>query len=150
MPDRNHPSLGPLHRTRSLVADDIVVHLERLIVTGALAAGEALPPERLLAQDLGVSRNALREALTRLSSLGMIERRQGSGNRVSRAIPLASTLAAGLREVEADVRHSAEFRSEIEPRIARLAAQRIDEAQLAALDAMLEDAARETDRKSVV
>lgn len=145
MPDSDDTTLGPLQRTHSLVADDIVGHLERLIVTGALSPGEALPPERALARDLGVSRNALREALTRLSSLGLIERRQGSANRVSRTIPLTSTLASGLRDVDADMRHSAEFRSEIEPRIARLAAQRIDDSQLAALEDLLERSAHETD-----
>lgn len=145
MPDSDDATLGPLHRTHSLVADDIVGHLERLIVTGVLSAGEALPPERSLARDLGVSRNALREALTRLSSLGVIERRQGSANRVSRTIPLTSTLASGLRGVEADLQHSAEFRSEIEPRFARLAAQRIDDRQLAALEELLDRSARETD-----
>jgi GntR family transcriptional repressor for pyruvate dehydrogenase complex len=137
--------LGPLPRTHSLIADDIVRYLERLIVTGEFAAGVSLPPERALARELGVSRNALREALTRLEGLGLLERRQGSANRVSRAIPLSATLAARLQGVAAEFHHSAEFRAEIEPRIARLAADRIDGAQLDALSTLLEQSARETD-----
>ncbi len=136
---------GPLPRTRPLIADDIVGYLERLIVTGDLPAGAPLPPERALAHELGVSRNALREALSRLEVLGLLDRRQGSANRVSRTIPLTATLAARLQEVPAEFDHSAEFRSVIEPQLARLAAHRIDEAQLAMLADLLEQSGRETD-----
>jgi Transcriptional regulators len=136
---------GPLPRTHALIADDIVRHLERLIVTGTLEPGARLPPERPLAQGLGVSRNALREALSRLEALGLVERRQGSGNRVSRTIPLAATLAGRLQDVSSDFDHSAEFRAVIEPQIARLAAVRMDASRLAALTALLAQSAAETD-----
>lgn len=136
---------GPLPRTHALIADDIVRHLERLIVTGELASGVALPPERALARELGVSRNALREALTRLDGLGLIERHPGSANRVSPSIPLTATLASRLQGAAAEFDHSAEFRAVIEPRIARLAADRIDRAQLDYLTDLLERSARETD-----
>lgn len=145
MVDDAEMALGPLPRTHSLIADDIVRHLERLIVTGALASGTPLPPERALAQELGVSRNALREALTRLEGLGLLERRQGSANRVSRTVPLTAALAARLQGTTAEFDHSAEFRVVIEPRIARLAAERVDRAQLAALRDLLEQSADETD-----
>lgn len=143
--DASDRPLGPLPRTRALIADDIVHHLERLIVGGDLAPGAPLPAERALALDLGVSRNALREALTRLEGLGLLERRHGSANRVSRAIPLTATLAGRLQAVQADYDHSAEFRALVEPRIARLAAERIDHEQLAALTRLLEQSAAETD-----
>lgn len=145
MVDNLDMTLGPLPRTHSLIADDIVHHLERLIVTGYLASGTPLPPERALSIELGVSRNALREALTRLETLGLLERRQGSGNRVSRTVPLTATLAGRLRTVPADFDHSAEFRSVIEPQIARLAATRIDGHQLAGLSDLVDRSALETD-----
>lgn len=137
--------LGPLPRTRALIADDIVLHLERLIVSGDLAPGAPLPPERALALELGVSRNALREALTRLEGLGLLKRRHGSANRVARSIPLTATLAGRLQAVQADYDHSAEFRSLVEPRIARLAAERISREQLIALDGLLEQSAVASD-----
>lgn len=137
--------LGPLPRTRALIADDIVMHLERLIVGGDLAPGSPLPPERALALELGVSRNALREALTRLEGLGLLERRHGSANRVARSIPLTATLAGRLQAAQADYDHSAEFRSLVEPRIARLAAERISGRQLDTLGTLLEQTAEETD-----
>ncbi|MDN8549971.1 FadR/GntR family transcriptional regulator [Microbacterium sp. NM3R9] len=140
MTDPAGVTLGPLPRTHALVADDVARHLERLIVTGDLPAGAALPPERTLAQTLGVSRNALREALIRLAGIGLIERRQGSGNRVSRTIPLAATLAGRMQDVEAEFRNSAEFRAVIEPQLVRLAATRVDDAQLDALRTLVSDA----------
>lgn len=145
MVDNLDMTLGPLPRTHSLIADDIVHHLERLIVTGDLASGTPLPPERALSIELGVSRNALREALTRLETLGLLERRQGSGSRVSRTVPLTATLAGRLRGVTADFDHSAEFRSVIEPQIARLAATRVDGRQLADLSDLVDRSASETD-----
>lgn len=137
--------LGPLPRTHALIADDIVRHLERLIVTGELTAGDPLPPERALAQELGVSRNALREALTRLEGLGLLDRRHGSANRVSRTIPLTATLAGRLNSVAAEFEHSAEFRSLIEPQLVRLATERIDGVRLSMLAELLERSAETTD-----
>lgn len=137
MPDFDTANLGPLPRTHALVADDIARHLERLIVAGDLPAGASLPPERALAQTLGVSRNALREALTSLSGLGLVERRQGSGTRVSETVPLAATLTGRMRDVTAELRNAAEFRVVIEPQLARLAAQRIEAHQLVLLRALL-------------
>lgn len=59
--------------------------LERKIstlVAESLRTGEKLPTERQLVQDLGVSRTALREALSVFESNGMITTQQGSGRYV--------------------------------------------------------------------
>ncbi|GAA4771043.1 FadR/GntR family transcriptional regulator [Microbacterium gilvum] len=128
---------GPLARTAAPVSDDIVRHLERLIVSGALAPGARIPPERALAVELGVSRTALREALTRLQSAGLVERRQGSGTRVAEDAPGSTALARGIAKHADDVAHSAELRALIEPRIAALAAQRATPPELAELRSTL-------------
>ena len=47
------------------------------VLGGELTPGQALPAERRLAEVLGVSRPAVREALQRLSQAGLIEVRQG-------------------------------------------------------------------------
>lgn len=52
------------------------------ILSGQYQPGHALPPERVLSQQLGVGRPALREALRRLESFGLVESRHGSGTRV--------------------------------------------------------------------
>lgn len=52
----------------------------RDIAAGRLRVGDRLPPERALAQDLGVAVGTLRKALDRLVEDGVIDRLQGSGN----------------------------------------------------------------------
>ena len=53
--------------------------LRTAIVSGELAPGTKLPPERLLSKQLGVSRLTLRAALATLSASGLIAVRHGSG-----------------------------------------------------------------------
>ena len=62
-------------RTYELVLDRI----ETQIVSGALRAGERLPPERELAALLGVSRPAVREALRILEAQGAVRSQVGTG-----------------------------------------------------------------------
>jgi GntR family transcriptional repressor for pyruvate dehydrogenase complex len=65
----------PRVRTYELVLDRI----ETQIVSGALRAGERLPPERELATLLGVSRPAVREALRILEAQGAVRSQVGTG-----------------------------------------------------------------------
>ncbi|QUD88568.1 GntR family transcriptional regulator [Phenylobacterium montanum] len=57
--------------------------LRDAIADNRLAAEEALPPERILAEQLGVSRITVRKALDALVSEGMLTRRQGAGTFVA-------------------------------------------------------------------
>lgn len=142
---------GPLQRGGRTVRGDIVQHLERLIVTGALRPGDKLATERELATELGVSRSALREALLRLEAAGLIERRHGSGTRVSGQVPLTSLLASYLSgEDDTQIAASAEFRTVVEPQIARLAAARINESELVTVEDLLEQSARSLDADTSV
>lgn len=139
----DHTVVGPFERGGGSVRDELLHHLQRLIVTGVLQPGDKLANERDLAAGLGVSRSALREALLRLESAGLIERRQGSGTRVSPRGPLASVLASSLRseDDDAQIAASAEFRTVVEPQIARLAASRIDDDEIADIAALLQESA---------
>ncbi|MDQ1085025.1 MULTISPECIES: FadR/GntR family transcriptional regulator [Microbacterium] len=130
-------ALAPLQRGGGSLRDEIVARLRALIVTGVLKPGDRLATERDLAAQLAVSRSAVREALLRLESAGLIERRQGSGTRVSGRIPVSAVLATLEGDDDGTVAASAEFRTVVEPQIARLAASRIDEEQIAALAALL-------------
>ena len=56
------------------------------IFRGEYADGDNLPPERTLAESLGVSRVTVRKALALLEADGIIQRVQGSGNRVALSI----------------------------------------------------------------
>lgn len=67
---------------RQRVVDRVHAHLVELVSSGRVGPGERLPPERTLADDLGVSRPAVREAVQRLAAAGVVEVRQGDGTRV--------------------------------------------------------------------
>ena len=54
------------------------------IASGELAGGERLPPERELAESLGVSRMTVRQALASLAGRGLVERGVGRGTFVAR------------------------------------------------------------------
>lgn len=57
----------------------VVKQIELLILRGILRPGERLPPERDLADRLGVSRPSLREAIAELQEQGLLSAKAGSG-----------------------------------------------------------------------
>ncbi|SEF16081.1 FadR/GntR family transcriptional regulator [Jiangella alba] len=59
--------------------ESVQAALRDYILTNGLRAGDGLPAEGALAQQLGVSRNSVREAVKGLVSLGILETRRGSG-----------------------------------------------------------------------
>ncbi|WP_432039485.1 FadR/GntR family transcriptional regulator [Streptomyces cucumeris] len=61
--------------------------LRHMIASGRLGAGERIPPEADLCEELGVSRGSLREAVRMLTALGVVEPRHGSGTFVSQLRP---------------------------------------------------------------
>ncbi len=136
--------LKPIEKQR--VAEEIVQQLRGLILTGAYAPGDKLPPERQLAAELGVNRASLREALKKLEHLGLVRIRQGDGTRVqdfmqtggidlmSHLIPLAQ---AGHVELLRDV---LEFRRIYGREVARMAAQRADAEDIVRLEAIAREA----------
>lgn len=73
-------NFGPLRQRR--LSDDIVTRLEAMILEGTLEAGERLPAERVLAEQFGVSRPSLREAIQKLAAKGLLSSRQGGGTYV--------------------------------------------------------------------
>lgn len=58
---------------------EIVEQILDAITSGAFPAGSALPPERIMASQLGVSRASLREAIRVLEHAGVLDVRMGSG-----------------------------------------------------------------------
>jgi DNA-binding transcriptional MocR family regulator len=64
---------GTVRLSKISTADAVVNHLKKQIEDGLLKPGGKLPSERLLQQELSVSRFTLREALARLSALGIIK-----------------------------------------------------------------------------
>lgn len=65
------------------IVDSIAEQLMEAIRIKQFAPGEKIPPERELTVILGVSRTALREAIKRLESIGLLSVRQGNGTYVN-------------------------------------------------------------------
>ncbi|TIT84305.1 MAG: FadR family transcriptional regulator, partial [Mesorhizobium sp.] len=91
-------SLEPLNRP-PLLHVTVQESLRNYIEANRLKAGDALPPETFLAQQLGVGRNSVREAIKALESIGILETRRGIGVFVKEFSfkPLLDNLAYGLQ-----------------------------------------------------
>jgi DNA-binding FadR family transcriptional regulator len=100
------------------------------IAGGRYATGDKLPSERELADDFGVSRPTIRDAMIALEFQGLVEARQGSGVYVS-AAPQNAEYAA---ETEVSALELAEARRLFEGEACALAAAIITDEQLALLD----------------
>lgn len=70
-------------RAPALLSDVAAAHVARLIEDGTYRPGDRLPTERDLADDLGVSRTAIREAFRALQALGLVEAHVGRGRFVT-------------------------------------------------------------------
>ena len=118
-------SIPPPDRQR--VDEQIAASIADAILDGVFPPGSTLPPERELADQLGVNRTSLRQGLARLQQMGLIDARQGSGNVVRDPAGLTHPAV-----VEALVRRLGpeflvellEVRAALGPVIGRLAAQR--------------------------
>jgi DNA-binding FadR family transcriptional regulator len=132
-------TLEPPSRRGSV--DDVVALLISQIQRGRYPTGERLPPERELAEELGVARPTLRRALLRLREEGYLVTRRGphGGNFVS---DLAGPAEKWLRRLQTDVDHFVEildYRIAVESHAARLAASRRTDKDLAELEASTND-----------
>ncbi|QNJ99768.1 FadR/GntR family transcriptional regulator [Dyella telluris] len=129
----------------------VMRELGQRIVSGKVKPGEVLPPEHTLAENLQVSRTALREALKVLSAKGLIESRTGVGARVLEERHWnqldSDVLSWRCASMPTDdfVDKLVEMREIIEPAAAAAAARRRTAAQLARIEeAYLAMAAAET------
>jgi GntR family transcriptional regulator, transcriptional repressor for pyruvate dehydrogenase complex len=115
---------------RRSVPDEVFDQVLGEVVSGALVAGEALPSERRLAEVLGVSRPAVREALQRMAQTRLVEVRHGGATTVRdfrrhAGLDLLPALLVRGGSVDVTVVRSVlEARLVIGPGVAALAAQR--------------------------
>ncbi len=130
---------------RQTTADLVVERIAQVIRERKLSAGERLPGEHELVEQLRVSRPVLREALARLQSMGLIDIQRGRGTFVGSATSLANCvrlLRSAVTISPQELRSYAELRSAIEVQAARQAAERAtddDIAELAAFVRRLDD-----------
>jgi GntR family transcriptional regulator, transcriptional repressor for pyruvate dehydrogenase complex len=116
--------------TRRSVPDEVFDQVLGEVVAGRFGAGEALPSERRLAEVLGVSRPAVREALQRMAQTRLVEVRHGGATTVRdfqryAGLDLLPTLLVRDGSVDLSVARSVvEARLLIGPGVAALAAER--------------------------
>jgi DNA-binding FadR family transcriptional regulator len=121
-------ALQPVNR-RS-VPEDVFEQIAAEVLSGDMRPGEPLPSERRLAEVLGVSRPAVREALKRLTETGLVEVRQGDSTTVldfrrHAGLDLLPRLLVRAGEVDPSVvRSILETRLHNGPKVAELAARR--------------------------
>ena len=130
----NLKSMTPLSRA-PLLHVTVQESLKEYIEANQLKAGDPLPPETFLAQQLGVGRNSMREAIKALESLGILETRRGIGVFVKEFSfkPLLDNLAYGLQDSLRDVEELREIRRVLETGLIGKTIAMISEEDLAAL-----------------
>ena len=117
--------LEPPKKTR--LYENIIEQLIALINEGTLKPGDKLPSERKLAEDLGVSRTAIREALRSLETMGYLSSKVGGGTYINRITlgNVMSPFSTMLSQNKKLIVELLEVRMLLETEIARLAAKRI-------------------------
>jgi DNA-binding FadR family transcriptional regulator len=118
--------------------EETVERLGTAIRLGLLGPGARLPPERDLAEQLGIARSTLRQALTALTESGHLValRGRGGGTFVADTPPIAEGTSVQL--TEGHWRELLDFRVAVEVGATVLAAERIDAAGLARLREQVE------------
>jgi DNA-binding FadR family transcriptional regulator len=119
----------------------VIAQIRGAILSGALRPGDRLPAERELAQQFGVSRVTLRDALRALEAQGLVRVKVGGQGGPYVAEPdialLSESIGTHLQLRGTTFAELAEARQALETTAARLAAQRATPDDLAALEAAI-------------
>ena len=131
----------PIRKIRKRRLPDVVAEqMTAAMMNGEFKPGERLPPERELADKFGVSRNVVREAVNELRSRGLLETRQGSGSVVTDNVhkPVSDLLGTLLNGQVNGEGKLIELRTALEVDVARLAAERATDDELAEIQGILD------------
>jgi GntR family transcriptional repressor for pyruvate dehydrogenase complex len=120
--------------------EQVAEQIRRLIGSGALKPGDLLPPERELAEKLGVGRSSVRDAVRTLEVMGILEPQQGHGTVVRdlSADALVVPLASVLQHKRVLVTELLDVRRMIEPGLAARAAKNATADEVRYMAAVLE------------
>lgn len=121
--------------SRDRLSEEVARQLTELIVSGRIPPGEYLDPEEELAEQLGVSRSVVREAIRTLESRFLVRRKRGVGTVVTDGYGeyLADAMDLSIRGNKIPVEHFLDFRSIIETGVVRLAVAHATDSDIEAL-----------------
>lgn len=131
--------------TKRSVPDEVFEQVLGEVVDGGIAPGETLPSERRLAEVLGVSRPAVREALQRMTQTRLVDVRQGGATivrdfRTSAGLDLLPRLLIRGGSLDVAIARSVvEARLVVGPGVAALAAERGGPTLAAQLSQIVDD-----------
>ncbi len=135
------------------VTDAAILRIKDMIVSGELAPGSRLPPEKELSETLGLSRNSLREAVKALEVIRVLDVRRGDGTYVTSLQPKllleAMSFVVDLHQDDS-VLEILQVRRMLEPQAAALAARVIDAEQLTDVGRLLDELADDADIEALV
>ncbi len=133
---------GMARLTRTRLYEQVAEQITGWIDENGLTAGDRLPPERELAQRLGVSRATLSQALVALEVIGVVTVRHGDGTLIAEA-PAPRRIVEAIRAHAHRLPEIIETRDALETKIAALAATRHTADDLARIDEALDEMERD-------
>lgn len=136
--------------TSMTLTQGVAEHLRRLIHLGEVGPGDRLPSERELAEQLGVARISLREAIKLLVEDGYVEVRRGAkgGTFITELHRPVESWRARMRDQAGTFDDIIDFRIALESHTARLAAARRSPHDLAVLRTAIKNLSRSNGRAS--
>lgn len=135
------------------VTDEAILHIKEMILSGELAPGDRLPPEKELSERLGLSRSSLREAVKALEVIRVLDVRRGDGTYVTSLEPHllleAMSFVVDLHD-DHSVLEIFAVRRILEPAASALAARNAEEIALSGLRAVVESVDHATSVEGLV
>lgn len=135
------------------LTDDAIDRIKDMLLSGELRPGDRLPPEKDLAERLGLSRSSLREAVKALELIRVLDVRRGDGTYVTSLEPQLLNEAVGFvveLHQAGGVLDLLEVRRILEPATAAIAARRISDEGVRELRASMEGVTEETSVEELV
>lgn len=143
---------SPVHTTR--VFEEIASQVRAQLATGRLRPGDRLPSERDLAQQLGVGRNSVREALRALEVSGILRLHKGGAGGAFIALPTGDVVVSAMQDMyqlgAVTPQQFTEARIGLSDLVVRLACERYTAEDLSQLEANVEAASRAGEREDYV
>jgi GntR family transcriptional repressor for pyruvate dehydrogenase complex len=131
--------------TTARISSAIVVQVRELIRSGRLAAGDRLPSERELAEQFGVSRVTVRDALRSLEAVGLLQIKVGANGGAFLRAPSSADAGRGMSDMllmaQLSPEDVAEARLVLELNTVMLAVRRAEAEDIEALRAICERSA---------